>query len=410
MPGSLIGDKKNSNPSPKDRPLTKKECGVVKLVCFSSFCWTIIILITAEIAVRVSRPLRFVKVPGIILQDQDPIAEEVSILRTGSSNTNTLLLGTSLLRNVTAFADAAQENRHLTSDSWNRYFQAKTLDRLLKSNFDLNAKSLNIFVGGGFFYDSWLLLEIAVKSKHPPKFVILTVAPKDFLDSTRPLSDSHVKLSLKLRAKDLEEGTEISATSLANKFSRYYQLKSEYRCILETMVCSALGRAPSIYAALNGTVLKGPKVELCNTDEAIDMENHLAEAETATLNSYYSSVYESSRRETLCEQTKFLEQALSLLKEQNIKCLVVAMPLSKKHAEVLPTDLANAFTEKLAETCSTAKVCLFDLTNDQRFRADDYHDLVHLNKKGSLKFWDVLIEELKKAKLLSPSFTNNFNN
>ncbi len=410
MRGSLLSDKKNSSPAPDDRQLSKKGKGFFQVVFFSTFCWTIIFLIAAEAAVRVIRPLRFVKVPGIILQDQDPIAEEVSILRTGSSNANTLLLGTSLLRNATAFADAAQENRRLNTDSWNRYFYAKTLDKLLKSNFNLNSKSLNIFVGGGFFYDSWLLLEIAVKSKHPPKFVILTIAPKDFLDSTRPLTDSHVKLSLNLRSKGLEENTDISVTSFLNKLSRYYQLKSEYRCILETIVCSSLDRAPSIYAALKGTVLKGPKVELCNTEEDVDMENHLALAETTTLNNYYTAVYKSSRNETLKEQTKYLESAIALLKRQNIQCLVVAMPLSKEHADIFPTDLAIAFKEKLAKTCSTAKVCLLDLTNDQRFSADDYHDLVHLNKKGSLKFWDVLIVELKKTKLFSPSFANNFNN
>ncbi len=72
------------------------------------------------------------------------------------------------------------------------------------------------------------------------------------------------------------------------------------------------------------------------------------------------------------------------------------MPLSKEHADIFPTDLAIAFKEKVAITCSTAEVCLLDLTNDHRFFADDYLDLVPLNKKDSLKFWDVLIVELKK--------------
>jgi len=383
--------------------LKLKAYELIRVIALSTTFWLVSTLVLTDVFITNVRPLRFTKITGVILQDQDPIVEEVQTIRSASSKTNTLLLGTSLLRNVTSFADAQSSGRELTVDGWNRYFNANTFDSSLQKNFGLNTKSLNIFVGGGFFYDSWLLLQEAVKSKNPPKFVVLTIAPKDFLDNTRPLSDSHVQISLNLRLQDNSSISNLPSAVdwIANKFWKFFRMRGEYHCVLETAACSIFNKAPNIYAATHEKITKRPDVKLTFEDEKILLNTPLPKEKQETLKAYYKTVYQSTSAKTLSQQLFFLNKALTLLKENNISVIVVGMPLSTTHAHIIPANLSREYTNRITETCMQSNVKLINLMEDKRFVTSDFHDLVHLTGKGSIKFWKILAEEMKNQNVIS---------
>lgn len=397
--------------SPTETPPPKSRWQIFLLG--STLLWFFVCLWALDQAISSFRPLRYVQIPGIILRDQDPISEQVDALSNASDRRNVLLFGTSLLRCATSWADCADKQTDFSRYNWERYFRADTFDAMLKSKFGFDARSLSTSVGGGFFYDSWLLLNIALDGGRQPSLVVFTIAPKDFFDSTRTLDHTHLRICLDSRSRDVSETTDLpSAVNLMlTKAWRYFDLKSDYHTVAEVLTCSALNRPPSLFHAVNNHDSEGvkqPAVSFSFGDKRINPRVPIPAPERAAHDRYYESVYQSVKQDSFDQQFDFFDKALALCRQRAIPCLVINMPITALNRSQLPAKMTPVYLARLADISARHEAKLVDLMADKRFTDEDFRDSVHLNISGANKFWDILLKDLESDPQILSKMNTSF--
>lgn len=85
-------------------------------------------------------------------------------------------------------------------------------------------------------------------------------------------------------------------------------------------------------------------------------------------------------------QTSFayLDRLFHLCKNENIRLLVVNMPLSADNQKMLPPGFYTDFRKHLKQ-CTTAAGVKFIDACDQNFTKDEFSDTAHLNEIGAVK-------------------------
>lgn len=97
-----------------------------------------------------------------------------------------------------------------------------------------------------------------------------------------------------------------------------------------------------------------------------------------------------------------LRALIKLCKEQNITPVLITTPYLHYYTKWFSDDLLKIFYHKINEICNELKVSYLDYSNDRRFAYDEdlFKDTDHLNKKGAKVFTKIIIDDLKRLKLL----------
>ena len=77
------------------------------------------------------------------------------------------------------------------------------------------------------------------------------------------------------------------------------------------------------------------------------------------------------------------------------------MPLSQKNLTLLPEVFRQKFRNTIDQVCRQESVGHLFYMNDKRFSPPDFRDGVHLNGRGAIKFWNLLVDSIKEDKLLN---------
>jgi hypothetical protein len=88
--------------------------------------------------------------------------------------------------------------------------------------------------------------------------------------------------------------------------------------------------------------------------------------------------------ETVCENTQIFMKYLQLLKDYNIKPVVVVFPASKYYTMY--------FSDIISEVIKEYKFQYIDYFRSELFADEDFRDVSHLNEKGAEKFTKILNE------------------
>ncbi len=367
----------------------------------STLLWIILALVLTDLFLVTVRPLRFVHIPGLLFADEDAIGDKVSVLCSPTDQSNVLLLGTSLLEEAAACADAKKKNLHFTQYTLHRYLRAETLDSELRSKCGLPAKSLAVPIGGGLFYDSYLLVQKSSAAGKRPSLIVFTVAPRDFVDGQSVSKNSAVACYFNWRFKDIKHIADLpSAVELALVQNwNFYRLKSDYKTIFQVFSCSALDRAPTLFASTHKADVPPPTtipISISFTDKPFEPNLAFPAEHIEATAKQYDDWYEQLGRNKSNEEFDYLSKALQLCHDNDIPCLVVSMPLGELNRRQLAQAVSYAYKARLSNTCNSHGVKLINLMEDVRFSTNDFLDNVHLNANGAIKFWRVLGNEINK--------------
>ncbi|WP_244834818.1 DUF1574 domain-containing protein [Clostridium sp. BJN0001] len=99
--------------------------------------------------------------------------------------------------------------------------------------------------------------------------------------------------------------------------------------------------------------------------------------------------------ETVKENTKIFKDYLTLLKDNNIKPIVVVFPVSKYYSKYFSRRVKNEFENILNEVRKDYDFQLIDYFDSDEFTDDDFYDVSHLNNDGALKFTEILNNIIK---------------
>lgn len=98
---------------------------------------------------------------------------------------------------------------------------------------------------------------------------------------------------------------------------------------------------------------------------------------------------------TVEENKKIFAEYLELLKENNIKPIVVVFPASKYYTKYFSKRIENEYNEIIKEFQEKYNFQYLDYFRSELFDDDDFFDVSHLNKKGAEKFTNILNEVIE---------------
>lgn len=383
----------------------------------SPLIWILLVLVFSDICLNVFKPLRYVRVPGILLSDQDPINHRIEALVKRSDRVNVFLLGTSLADSAAANADALYFNLKLTDYDRGRYTDSRYFDRQLnKSLTKIESKSINVGVGGSMVSGQEIILDksLTQNTKPSPHLVVSMIAPRAFVDNTRTIELDPIHCYFNNRFKDIskfnswQEGT----TNLLAKSWTFFNLRGDYRTVLTRLACQVFDRPENAYSASTHNAKPGSegKIDLSFEDDAFDPNVSNKGEWVKTVKDYYSSAYgKHIDRAKFAKQVESFSRSLKSLKERNIPTIIVSMPLSLLNRRQIPDSFETEYKQTLLTLSEKYDTKLIYLLDDQRFELADYRDGVHLNGPGAIKYWNILVEEIAKDKALVVRLTKIFN-
>lgn len=99
--------------------------------------------------------------------------------------------------------------------------------------------------------------------------------------------------------------------------------------------------------------------------------------------------------ETVKENTQILKDYLQLLKDNNIKPIVVVCPVTKYYSKYFPQRLKDEFHSIIHEVNKEYEFQFLDYFDCDLFQDDDFYDVSHLNDKGAEKFTELLNNKIE---------------
>ncbi|WML35481.1 hypothetical protein [Clostridium sp. OS1-26] len=100
--------------------------------------------------------------------------------------------------------------------------------------------------------------------------------------------------------------------------------------------------------------------------------------------------------ETVKENTKILQEYISLLKSKKITPIIVVCPTSRYYYEKFSPRIKEEFEKIINKIKEEFDVEVFDYFDSNIFLKEDFYDVSHLNKNGTMKFTKLLNDKLEK--------------
>jgi len=99
--------------------------------------------------------------------------------------------------------------------------------------------------------------------------------------------------------------------------------------------------------------------------------------------------------ETVKENTLIFKEYLKLLKDNNIKPIVITCPVSKYYSKYFPKRITDEFHRIVNEVRKEYEFQFLDYFNSDLFNDEDFYDISHFNDRGAKKFAQLLQKKIE---------------
>lgn len=113
----------------------------------------------------------------------------------------------------------------------------------------------------------------------------------------------------------------------------------------------------------------------------------------------YRQRYRKLNWDTFTCQSTFFVDLLKTARDNNIKVLVVAMPITSVNRRLLPDYIAALYKNNLRVLSKSFGAHLIELDDSNLFGDQDFGDTVHLSTRGSTKLIDSIAKCIIECKL-----------
>ncbi|CAN5517584.1 hypothetical protein BH11CYA1_BH11CYA1_02950 [soil metagenome] len=285
---------------------------------------------------------------------------------------------------------------------------------------------------GAMVSDHFAISRALFRPAHQPALLVLTVSPRDFIDNTLPsagATDSYrffsqycdmsaytgwafhepwsrftyfISTELPLRSqlqvfnqvieKLVQKLKELDTASSANASSSAGNLVSSVPA--SAAAASAAEQLKFVMGAYGGNLKPGQAVLTPNLPK-IYVDNSLD----------YKHRYRDQYPVSYDVQFNFMRAFLSELRQENIKVLVVGMPLTKNNRVLLSSGFWQGFRARIAEECQQNGAFYLDLSASSDFPITDFCDTVHLNADGGAHLAEKISDAIRSSAELRDALT-----
>lgn len=396
----------------------KNFVAVTKRALLSTFCLTVALLISIDLAVKA------LQIHDNSLVNDSPRVKLFRQFFASDYKTDVVLLGSSL-----ALALYHCDKEHCISKANTtqavpadpvEYIHALYMTQLFKQVTPSQLNIVNLGWTAALVTDAKLILSNVFASRKTPKLVIYLVSRRDFIDRLVPangaIGGQAVFGLTKAESNRLQlSQIVVNATRLATKvcdlvipidltrqlhklgphpsfpavadttiacFWSFYQKRSELKQWLVEAICKHFRREANLWAATTHASVNAKKLTLFEHD----------------LLNYNDRYNPPDFLRLTCEFSQ-LEGLISLCHQHNSFLIVVNMPITQENRALVSKRLDKTFLARLRSTTTKYNVPFIDLDDNTIFSRGDFRDSVHLNADGGMKFQQLLLDRLRANKI-----------
>jgi hypothetical protein len=287
-----------------------------------------------------------------------------------------------------------------------------TIESELAKSFGPGLEVFLSALPGAMVSDHFAIARALFRPSHQPAVLVLTVSPRDFIDNTLPSAGSTDSYRFFSQYSDMSRYTGWAFHDPWSRFTYFVSTELPLRAQLSVFngwveqlvaklkesdtaggvasaapmhanaAASAAEQLKFVMGAYGGNLKPGQAVLTPNLPK-IYVDNSLD----------YKHRYRNQYPDSYDVQFNFMRAYLAQLKQEDIKVLVVGMPLTSINRQLLSNGFWNAFRGQLADECQKSGAQYLDLSASPDFKVSDFCDTVHLNADGGAR----LAEHIGKA-------------
>lgn len=339
----------------------------------------------------------------------------VNDIRHATKPANVVLLGSSLMVAAIAECDANFLKHSLDLAT---YRGASYMDKVLRDKLGGTFNTMNLSAPGQMPSDAYLTLKAALQEGMKPQVIVYGVAPRDFLDGTMQSPSDTEAFKYLRRNVDISDCGFDYFSSAFGKFDWFLQRSVNlYRLSLDCRL--TLEKLSRQYLSHNGLV-NLPEQEGAAGPFAIRLRALLRPFNIEpgtflalqTVNNKSSMIdnrrdymdrYRNPDQRLYETQFRFLNRIVDTCAKENIKLILVQMPITQENVQILKPAVYDKYKADLVRVSADNKIKLLDLCKFEQYSKDDYRDTVHLNGFGGKKFVDNLVAAIDADNQLKAS-------
>ncbi len=274
-------------------------------------------------------------------------------------------------------------------------------------------------VPGSMVSDQYFLLKEAVGQKRAPSLLILTLAPRDFIDNEVGLRVEETPLRRVLSF--LSSNRHFFPPSLSaqgwqlclESHRRFFSLiQKRVRRALVLWACAVLHREENLWSSQqrmlsnkNGQsdsgLPKAPAIDAATSNKSGQISEKISQSNALADDlRVYRRRYLPLNQALYSMQCNYLNDLLTLAKHEKIGVVVFLMPLSSENRRLLPNGWLNQFSLNCKKQVAQFGFDIYDLNEgvyQSTFQRSDFVDSVHLSLSGAEKFYSIFVEKLLKS-------------
>ena len=339
-----------------------------------------------------------------------------------------IIIGSSLVLTPVNLADAHFHN--CTMDGA-LHHKSDLLSFFMNRQSEKKEKNFNFALPGLMPSDAYLITKLLLAGKDHPKLLIYGVGPRDFVDnllaspaSTDPyrclskyLSAYNEKETLALyKGKDWQSRLDYFLTEhfpVYNQRNKILTLFTEQGQSLYAQASPIIGASNDISTINKFTIANIHNLLPAYNPMAIGVNQCLFQPEVSldpnrfaqNLNEYRQR-YHRINWDTFTCQSGFFIDTLKIARDNHIKVLVVAMPITSINRELLPKHIFDLYKNNLRVFSKLLGANFLDLDETNCFNDQDFGDTVHLSTAGSVKMIKLISDYMGEHVLVgdNPSY------
>jgi hypothetical protein len=316
-----------------------------------------------------------------------------------------VLLGSSLMMIPVSLLDADYLNKDLDAVY---HDHSVYLENALSCSTSAPS-CFNFAIPGGMISDDYMISRALLHDKHRPKVIVLGLTLRDFIESHVTCAAVTPSFKYFKHFFDIDDIAELSMPEFWQRLD-YWQSKlvfmvgerldlqlafaQKVQLICETLLgAAATAKSPAIEpTTLSANIAHNLKTEaepgdfMLRANQIYPYEDNSNE---------YKKRFSNPSQKLFNAEASFLHKFLEEAREQNVKVLLVNMPLTRSNMALMPPGLYSKYCAIAQSEAKQQNADFLDLNTGTRFGVTDFRDTAHMNSSGGRKLLDAVAASIE---------------
>ncbi len=325
-----------------------------------------------------------------------------------------VFLGSSLLLHPLCQLDAHFLKRPM--DYVDHHRQSYSEHKLKERFGAKNPLCFTFAMPGSMISDDWIIMDTLLKGERKPKVVVLGISVRDFIDNKVRCPGSTPTFKYLSKLIDLDSILDLALPKLTDR-TDYVIGKVAYLWGVKPGVQTYLSekvRTVSPPLASRGKKFTDKELEkLLTVDINSELERGMLveppdrDREFEDNTAEYSARYKTRHEDLFKLEKTFFEKLLVSAEKNDIRLVVVNMPLTSLNVKLMPPGVYDEYLETVRGLTEKHGFLFANFNDDTKFPSSLFYDTAHMNSSGGKRFVDAVIDLISHDNICATRLTGD---